>query len=163
MNKKIQDAINDQIQAEMYSANLYLEMANYFESKNLSGFANWLTIQWKEETAHAVKFIKYIHSRRGVAVIKKIDQPPSDFGAPLKAFEEVLKHEKYVTGRIHKIFELAVKENDYPLQNFIQWFIDEQVEEESNAHKIIEQIKILGEKGTGLFMLDKELGGRVFK
>lgn len=163
INKVVQDAINEQILAEMYSANIYLSMAAYFESKNLKGFANWMNVQWKEETAHAVKFINYLYERGGRVVIKTIESPPVEFGTPLEAFKSVLEHEKYVTGRIHKLYELALGERDYATQILLQWYVTEQVEEEANATEIIEKIKMLGESGHHLLMLDKELGERKFK
>jgi len=163
VSKIMQDAINEQIRAEMYSANIYLSMAAYFESKNLKGFANWMTVQWKEETAHATKFINYLYAQGGRVVIKTIESPPIDFGTPLEAFKKVLEHEKYVTGRIRKLYELALGEKDYESQIFLQWYVTEQIEEEANATEIIEKIKMLGESGYHLLMLDKELGERKFK
>ena len=159
---EIQDAINDQVQAEMYSANLYLSMSCYFESINLSGFANWMRVQWKEETAHAVKFINYLEERGGRAIIKKIDQPPSEFGTVLEVFQKVLEHEQYVTDRIHKLYELSLAENDYPLQSFLKWYIDEQVEEEANASEILESVKMLGDSGYHIYMLDSRMKSREF-
>lgn len=160
MNQNVQDAINEQINKELYSAYLYLSMAAYFEGKNLSGFSHWMKIQAQEETTHAMKMYHFLFERGGKVLLKPIDGPPTDFTSPMAVMEETLNHEKKVTGLIHNLYELALSEKDYALQTFLQWFIDEQVEEESNAQDLIERLKIAGEQGPGLFMLDKELGQR---
>lgn len=160
LSKAMQDAINEQIKNELYSAYLYLAMSNHFEEKNLNGFANWLRVQFEEEQEHALKFLDYIHDRGGQVVLKAIDQPPSSFGTNLEVFQQVLEHEKKVTSLIHKLYELALKENDYPTQIMLQWFIDEQVEEEKNASEIIAKLEMIEAHGTAVLMLDHDLGKR---
>ncbi|MFC1687346.1 ferritin [Patescibacteria group bacterium] len=160
MNQKIQDAINNQIQAEMYSAHLYLAMSSFFEDRNLPGFAIWMSTQSKEEMAHAEKFMLHQYDRGGKVKIMQLDEPPSDFGSPLDAFKAALEHEKKVTGLINSLYELAISENDYPFQSLLKWFIDEQVEEEKSASDIIEKIKLAGSEGPSILMLDQELGSR---
>ena len=162
MNKKIEKAINEQINAELYSAYMYLSMAAYFDGLGLTGFANWMKVQFEEEQFHAMKFYEFVYERGGDITLKAIDQPPVKFKSPLQAFQETLKHEKLVTSLINKLYELATKEKDYAFQSFLKWYIDEQVEEEANATEMIDKIKLAGEKGPGLFMLDKELAARKF-
>lgn len=156
----MQDAMNEQIKNELYSAYLYLSMAAHFESKTLAGFANWLRLQAKEELGHAMKFFDFILERGGEVNLKAIDQPPSSWNSNLEAFEQVLAHEQKVTKNIHDLYELALKEKDYPSQVMLQWFIEEQVEEEKNATEIIEKLKMIEAHGTAVLMLDHELGKR---
>lgn len=158
--KAMQDAMNEQIKNELYSAYLYLSMAAHFESKTLNGFANWLRIQAKEELGHAMKFFDFILERGGTVSLKAIDQPPSSWNSNLEAFEQVLAHEQKVTKNINDLYELALKEKDYPSQVMLQWFIEEQVEEEKNATEIIEKLKLIEAHGTAVLMLDHELGKR---
>lgn len=158
--KAMQDAMNEQIKNELYSAYLYLSMAGHFESKTLNGFANWLRIQAKEELGHAMKFFDFILERGGTVALKAIDQPPASWNSNLEAFEQVLAHEQKVTKNIHDLYELALKEKDYPSQVMLQWFIEEQVEEEKNATEIIEKLKMIEAHGTAVLMLDHELAKR---
>lgn len=160
LSQPVQDAMNTQIKNELYSAYLYLSMAAYFESKTLPGFATWMKAQYKEETDHALKFFEYLHDRGSRATLQAIDAPPAEFGSPLEAFQQVLKHEQLVTSLIHNLYALAVKENDYPSQVLLQWYINEQVEEEKNASQIVEQLKMIGPSTGGLFQLDHQLGHR---
>ena len=162
MNKKIEDAINEQINKEIYSAYLYLGMAAYFDSQGLAGFSNWMKIQAQEEMTHAMKFYHYVYERGGNVTLKTIDKVPSKYKSSLAVFEETLKHEQLVTSLINNLYELATKEKDYAFQSMLKWFIDEQVEEESNAQALVDQVKLAGEKGPGVFMIDKELAARVF-
>ncbi len=162
MKKSINDAINEQINAETFSAYLYWSMAAYFDAKGLEGFAGWMKAQAQEEMVHAMKFYDFVYERGGTVALDKIEKPESEFKSPLGAFEAALTHEKHVTSLINGLYELATKEKDYAFQSFLKWFIDEQVEEEDTASKIIDQIHLAGEKGPGLFMLDKELGARTF-
>lgn len=162
MNESIEKAINNQINAEIYSAYLYLAMAAYFDGLGLEGFSNWMKIQAQEEMTHAMKFYHFVFERGGKVTMAAIEEPKNEFDTPLSVFKEVLKHEKVVTGLINDLYELADKEKDFAFQSFLKWFIDEQVEEEGNAQKIIDQVKLAGEQGPGLFMLDKELAARVF-
>ena len=160
LSKAMQDAINEQIKNELYSAYLYLAMSNYFEEKNLGGFANWLKVQFHEEQGHALKFMEYIHDRGGQVALKAIDQPPAAWTTNLEVFKQVLEHEKKVTSLIYKLYELALKENDYATQLMLQWFISEQVEEEKNAGEIIAQLEMIDAHNTAVLMLDHDLGKR---
>ena len=161
LGKKLQDLMNNQVQAEFYSAQLYLAMSVYSGAQNFKGFANWLKVQYEEETSHGMKFLQYIQERGGEAELKAIDAPPAKFGSMLKLFEEVLAHEKKVTGLINKLYEVALAEKDYASQIFLQWFISEQVEEEANATEIVAKLKMVGDKSPGgLFYIDKALGKR---
>ncbi len=162
MNIKIQNAINEQINKEIYSAYLYLSMAAYFQNNWLSGFSNWMKIQNQEEMSHAIKFYDYLSERGAKIELKQIDAPKIDFKSTLNVLEETLEHEKIVTQSINELYELALNEKDYAFQSFLKWFIDEQVEEESSVTEIIDQIKLAWVEWPGLFMLDKELAGRVF-
>jgi len=160
MKTNVQDAINEQIQAEFQSAYHYLAMSARFEEMNLRGAAQWMRVQWEEETVHAMKFYDFLIRRSGTPELMQLDAPETDFGTPMEAFEEVLKHEQYISKRIHDLYELAVKEHDYPLQTLLHWFIDEQVEEEENAQEIIDSLRLAGNTGQGLFLIDRELGQR---
>jgi len=162
LNKKMNDAINAQINAEMYSSYLYLSMSAYFESINLKGFANWVRVQAQEEDFHAMKFFDYVLSRQGKVVLKAIDAPPTKWKSPLDAFEAVYAHEVKVTDLIHKLASLAQRENDYASSVLLQWYINEQVEEEESADNIVQQLKFVGDASSGLFMLDRELATRVY-
>jgi ferritin len=159
-SSKVEKAINEQIKNELYSAYLYLSMAAYFDSINLPGFAHWMRVQFAEEQDHAKKFYHFVYERGGRVVLQALDQPPSEWASPLAVFEETLKHEQKVTALIDDLYALAVQENDYASQVFLQWFISEQVEEEANATQIIETLKMVGEKGQALIMLDHQLARR---
>jgi ferritin len=160
LSKTIQDAMNEQIKNELYSAYLYLSMAAYYDSMNLLGFAHWMRVQAQEEIGHAMKFYDFIYDRGGRVVLKAIDQPPAEFQSPLHVFEEALAHERRVTGMINNLYTLAIQEQDYASQSFLKWFVDEQVEEERSAAQIIETLKMIGDHKGALFMLDRELGQR---
>ena len=160
LSKKLQDAMNEQIKNELYSAYLYLSMSAYCEAANLPGFGHWMRMQAQEEEAHAMKFYDFIHERGGRVVLQAIDQPPLEFPSPLAVFEQTLEHEQKVTGMIHDLYTLAVEEKDYASQIFLQWFVTEQVEEEDSASQILETLKMIGDKGHALLMLDRELGKR---
>jgi len=160
LSKAVQDAINEQIKNELYSAYLYLSMAAYCESINLPGFAHWMRRQYEEEVTHGLKFFDYLTERGARVTLKAIDQPPADFKSPLAMFQQTLEHEQKVTGLIHDLYALAVKENDYASQVELQWFIKEQVEEEKSASEIIEQLKMMGEHGPSLIMMDRHLASR---
>jgi ferritin len=159
-SKAVQEAINEQIKNEIYSAYLYLSMSSYFESHSLPGFANWMRVQFEEEMSHAMRFYDYMTDRGGRVILQAIDQPPSEWKSNLEVFEEVYKHEQKVTSLINKLYEVALKENDYATQVALHWFINEQVEEEKNASQIIESLKLIEERGTAVLMLDKQLGKR---
>jgi ferritin len=160
INDKMQDAINEQITAEFYSAYMYLSMSAYFEAKNLHGFAKWLRVQAQEEQGHALKFYDYLIERGGRVQLGAINQPPLEWGSNLEAFQAVLVHEQKVTGMINKLYEVALKQKDYAAQVMLQWFINEQVEEEKNAGDIIEQLLMIEAHGTAVLMLDHQLGKR---
>ena len=162
MNEKLEKALNDQLNAEFYSAYLYLSMAAYFRSINLSGFANWMEVQYQEEVVHAMKFYDYINERGGRVTLKAIDGPPSDWDSPLAAFEGAYAHEQKVTGMINDLVDLAREEHDHATEIFLQWFVSEQVEEEDSANEVVQKIKLMGDARGGLFMLDRELGQRTF-
>lgn len=160
LSKTIQDAFNTQVKNEIESAYLYLAMAQYCESVNLSGFAHWLTEQWEEELEHAEKLMGYMNDKGGRVLLEAIAKPPADFASPTKVFEEVFAHEQKVTSLINQLYALALKENDYATQVELQWFIKEQVEEEKNAEAILNQLKMVGESGAPLLMIDRQLANR---
>ncbi len=160
ISEKIEKAINEQINAELYSSYLYLSMAAYFEANNWLGFAAWMKIQAKEENEHAMKFYKYVFERGGRVVLAGIDTPKTEWKSPLAAFEDAYAHELKVTGLINGLVNLAKKDNDYATESMLKWFIDEQVEEEASAALIIEKLKRIKDSTNGLFMLDHKLGER---
>ncbi len=160
LGKAIQDAMNEQMKNEFYSAYQYLSMAAYCESENLPGFAHWMRTQAREETEHAMKFYDFILDRNGRVVLRAIEEPVVEFGSPLEVFERALEHEQRVTAMINDLYGLAVTENDYASQTFLQWFVTEQVEEEKNAGDVVETLKMIGDKSEALFLLDRELSRR---
>lgn len=162
ISKKMQDALNGQLNAELYSSYLYLSMGAYFESTNLKGFANWMRVQAQEELMHAMKFYDYVNERGGIVTLGKIEGPPAGWKSPLDVFTYTYKHEQKVTKLINDLVSLAISENDYATNSFLQWFIDEQVEEESSASDIVQKLKIIGDDGGSLYMMDQELSKRVF-
>jgi ferritin len=160
MNKTMQDAINEQINKELYSSYLYLSMAAYFEDKNLPGFAHWMRVQETEEREHAMKFYDFIVERGGRVMLKAIGAPKTEWKSTLEVAEEVAAHEAVVTASIYALYETALKEKDYPTQVMLQWFISEQVEEEKNAAEIVASLKLIEDHGTAVLMLDHNLGKR---
>jgi ferritin len=162
LSEKMEQALNKQVNAELYSAYLYLSMAAYFHSINLNGFATWMTVQNLEETAHAMKFYHFINERGGCIWLEAIDKPATKWSSPLDVFEETLKHEEKVTGLINNLVDLAIAERDHATNAFLQWFITEQVEEEASANEVIQNLKLAGSDPNSLFMLDREMGTRVF-
>jgi ferritin len=160
LNKPLLDALNEQINFELSSAYLYLSMSAHFEGENLGGFAHWMQVQYQEETEHAMKFFHYVYDRGGKVLLKAIPQPAAKFKTPLDIFKQVLEHEQKVTSLIHKLYEIATKEKDYAAQNFLQWFISEQVEEEKNATEIINMLEMIGNAPVSLMMADRQLGAR---
>ncbi|MFA0822163.1 MAG: ferritin [Methanomethylovorans sp.] len=155
-------ALNEQVNKEMYSAYLYLSMSAHCTNVGLNGFANWFMVQYQEETFHAMKIYNYINEQGEKVVLQAIEKPPSDFGTPLEMFQATLKHEQFITKSIHDLVTLALEEKDYATQIFLQWFITEQIEEESNDNEIISKLKLIGDNTSSLFVLDKELSVRVF-
>lgn len=162
IKKEVLDALNEQINAESYSAYMYLSMAAYFENMGLSGFAHWMKIQYQEESAHALRFFNYVTERSGKVTLKAISQVPVDFDGIVDVFEKTLVHEVHVTGLINNLVNVAISANDHASQSFLRWFVDEQVEEESNVEKILATLKLINGQGDGIFMMDRELSQRVF-
>jgi len=162
ISKKMEEALNGQVNAELYSAYMYLSMESYFKSVNLNGFANWMRIQTQEEVMHGMKIYDFINERGGRVTLKAIEGPPIKWKSPLAVFEAVYAHEQKVTGLINKLVDLAIKEKDHATNTFLQWFVNEQVEEESSADAIVQQLKMMEKAPGGMFMLDRELGQRVF-
>lgn len=162
ISDSMQKALNDQINAEMFSAYLYLAMEACFQSLGLAGFANWMRVQAQEEMVHAMKIYDFINTRNGRVELLEIAKPPFEWDSPLEAFEAAYLHETAVTKRINNLVDQAIQENDHASNNFLQWFVAEQVEEEQSASEVVDQLKLLGDSKDGLFQLDKDLGGRKF-
>ncbi|MCX8084417.1 MAG: ferritin [Calditerrivibrio sp.] len=162
ISKKMAKALNEQVKNEIYSSYLYLSMSSWATSQGLKGFANWFYVQSKEELVHAMKFYHYILDQGEAVELLEIPKPEKDFKSPLKAFEEVLKHEQFVTKCIYNLVDLALEERDHATNAFLQWFVTEQVEEEASVNGIIDQLKLTKSDGNGIFMIDKELSTRTF-
>ena len=160
MSEKIEDALNEQINKELYSSYLYLSMAAYAESISLKGFATWLKVQANEEEEHAMKIFNYVVERSGRVNLKAIESPPTEWNSPQALFEHVYDHETKVTAMIYNLVKLAKEEKDYSTEAFLQWFINEQVEEEASADEIVQQLKLVGDKGHALLMIDRALVAR---
>ena len=162
LNKEVEKALNAQINAEFWSAYLYLSMSMHFAHKGYSGIANWFMIQFKEEQDHATIFMNYVNSRDGKVTLEPIAAVDTEWESPLAAFKATLAHERKVTALINEIYAIATDEHDYATQNMLQWFIKEQVEEEETAREYIDALEKIGENGYGLYMLDKELASRAY-
>ncbi|MGW8193638.1 MAG: ferritin [Desulforhopalus sp.] len=162
ISKKMNDALNDQVNAEMFSSYLYLGMSSWCSERSLSGFANWMRVQAQEELFHAMKIYDYILERGGSVKLASIDQPPSDWSSPLAVIEEVANHEAKVTALINDLVEVAMAEKDHAANIFLQWFVAEQVEEEASVGEVFERMKMIGDDSAGMFAMDLELGKRVF-
>ena len=162
LKENVLKALNSQLNAELYSSYLYLSMEAYFESIDLSGFANWMRAQAQEELMHSMKFYDYIVRRGERVTLSTIEGPQIDWDSPLAVFEHVYAHEQKVTGLINDLVDLSVSESDHATSNFLQWFVAEQVEEEESASGVLQRIKLAGDSKSGLFMLDSELSQRVF-
>lgn len=160
LSTSMQDALNQQINAELHASYKYLAMAAYFESVNLMGMANWMHIQAVEENGHAMKFYHFVNDRRGRVLLRPIEGPPTDYPNALAVFEAALAHEQKVTGMINRLMDLAIKESDHATVSFLKWFVDEQVEEEANVDGVIQDLKRVGDSAQGLFILDREMAGR---
>jgi ferritin len=160
LGTEVQKAINEQINDELYSAYLYLSMSAYCDTSNLLGFAHWMRLQSQEELTHAMKLFDFVHDRGGQALLKAINQPPADFKSPLDVMEQALAHERQVSQMIHRLYEFATNEKDYATLAQLQWFLLEQVEEEKRASEIVQQIKLAGNQGPALLLLDRQLGSR---
>lgn len=161
LSQKMEQNLNKQVNAELYSSYLYLSMSAYFSEINLSGCAHWMRLQAQEELSHALKLYDYINERGGRPVLDSIDAPRSSWGSPTEVFENVLSHEQKVTGLINDLVDLAIQQKDHATNNFLQWFVSEQVEEEASANEVLQRIRMTGNDGGGLFMLDQELGKRI--
>ncbi|MDD3044237.1 MAG: ferritin [Candidatus Delongbacteria bacterium] len=162
LSKKMETAICKQIQEELFSSYLYLSMSAYFSNMGLDGFANWMSVQEKEERDHAMKFYNYLLSQGAEIKLFQINEPDHKWKSPLDAFKATLKHEQHITKCINGLVDLAEKEKDRATFNFLQWYIDEQVEEEENDRNIIDKLTLIKENSNGLFMLDKDLAQRVY-
>lgn len=162
LSEKMQNALNEQINAELWSAYLYLSMGMQFENAGHAGVANWFRIQFKEEQAHAEIFMNYINQRGGRVMLKAIPEVPTDWATPLDAFKATLEHEQKVTAMINNLFAMAEAEHDYATRDRLAWFVSEQVEEEDNARQLIDKFSLIGEDGMGLYMLNQELAARVY-
>ena len=160
IGKAMQDAMNEQINREMFSSYLYLSMAAYFEGKNLAGFAHWMRVQADEEREHAMKFYNFILDRGGKVALKAIAAPKTEWGSNLEIFQEAAGHEAQISASIHALYDLAMQEKDYPAHVMLQWFVSEQVEEEKNAGEIVASLKLIEERGTAVLMLDHRLAKR---
>ncbi len=160
MDKKILDALNEQMREELNSAYLYLAMSSDMKFKNLNGTSTWFQIQAQEEIAHATKFYNFIHDRGGQPELPAIEKPQVSWSSLVEAFEATLNHEKYITGCIDKLVDMARENNDHATETFLQWFVTEQVEEEATADEVFQQFKYLGDNPHAIFMLDRELGSR---
>ena len=159
ISKKVDQAVNDQIKKEEYSSRLYLSMASWCQKNGYQGAAAFLYKQSDEERLHQLKLVHYLNDRSGYSVLQQIEQPPSEFKSLHKVFEDVLKHEEFITASINELYFAATSEKDYTTANFLQWFINEQVEEENTANSILDKMKLAGDDKSGLFLIDKELGG----
>ena len=162
LSEKMTDALNNQLNKEIYSAYLYMSMSAYSSYSGLKGFANWFMVQYQEEMAHAMKIYDYIDNQGQQVKLVAINQPPTEFESPLDMFEKTLKHEQFVTKSINDLVDLAISEKDHATNIFLQWFVTEQIEEEGNDNGIISRLRIVGDNGNGLLMVDKELSAIVY-
>jgi len=160
LKENVSDALNAQINAEMFSAYLYMSMSAYFKSVNLDGFSSWMEAQAQEEMMHAKKFYDFINQRGGRVVFKQIETPQSEWNSCLHAFEEALTHEQKITGLINQLVDIAHEARDHATSIFLQWFVSEQVEEEESVGGVVERLKLVEESKGGLFMIDQELSKR---
>ena len=162
ISQNLLDAINKQINKELFSEYLYLSMATYFAAEGLSGLENFFIVQAQEERFHAMKFYNFINERGGRVLLKKLEDPKTDFVSVQEVFELSLGHERYISKSIYEIMDLAIEEKDHATKSFLNWFVDEQVEEEASMEAILDKLKLIGGEGHGLLMIDNELGQRVF-
>ena len=162
LKKRVESAINQQINAEFHSAYLYLSMSSYCQSIGMAGCANWLKVQYQEELAHATHFFDYVLERGGRVILTPIAAVDADFKNVMHVFEETLQHELKVTGLINNLMDIAIQESDHAAKSFLQWFVDEQVEEEANVEQILNNLRLINGEGQGLLMMDREMQARVF-
>lgn len=163
LTKKLQDALNDQINREFFAEYLYLSMSAYLESIEMEGFANYFNVQAQEEHFHAMKMFNFVHDKGGRVILKSLKEPKASYTSVINVIEESLKHEKYVTKSINELMDTAIKENDHSVKSFLQWYIDEQVEEEATISKLLAKLKLIKGEGLGLLTLDSELLGRSYQ
>ena len=161
LSPKMNDALNEQINREMYSAYLYMSMSNQCNEMGLKGFTNWFMVQYHEEMYHAMKFYEYVGRQGGKVTLKAIAQPAADFASPLDMMTKTLEHERYITQSINNLMDTAIAEKDHATQIFLQWYVTEQVEEEENDNDIIAQLKLIQDSPHGLMMIDRDLAGRM--
>ena len=162
LKKTVESAINQQINAEFHSAYLYLSMSSYCQSIGMAGCANWLKVQYQEELAHATHFFDYVLERGGRVILTPIAAVDTEFKSVMHVFEETLQHELKVTGLINNLMDTAIRESDHAAKSFLQWFVDEQVEEEANVEQILNNLRLINGEGQGLLMMDREMQARVF-
>jgi len=162
LNKKVEEAINNQINAEIYSSYMYSSMAAYFESLSLKGFAHWMRVQTLEELTHAQKFMTFVNDRGGRVLLQPVDGPPTEWESPLATFVATYEHEVVVSGLINKLMDLALEESDHATVGFLQWFVNEQVEEEASADEVVQRLKLVDKTEGGIFLLDMEMDKRTF-
>jgi ferritin len=162
LKPSLEKALNDQINAEIYSAYMYLSMSAWFDDAGLPGMAKWMKAQYQEEMFHADKFFHYVQERGGRVLLRAIEAPPTEWESALDVFEKTLDHERHVTSLINDLASLSLDERDHATHNFLQWFIAEQVEEEATADELVNQLRMVGKSGHGMLMIDRELGVRSF-
>ena len=162
LDKKVIELLNDQINKELYSAYLYIEIANYYIDNDLDGFGNWYNIQAQEERDHALLFLKYLQSNGVKIKLKSVDDPSKEFGSHIEPLLAGAEHERYVTSLIHNIYEAAYNVKDFRTMQFLDWFVKEQLEEEENADKLVNKYKLFGDDPKSLYLLDQELAARVY-
>ena len=160
ISEKMQTALNEQVNQEFYSAYMYLSMSSYCNTIGLPGFSHWMRMQYEEENMHVTKMYDYIQTQGGAVHLKAIKEPEQEFGTPLDIIQTTLEHEQHVTTLIHKLMDLAIEEKDYASQTFLQWYVTEQVEEESNVNDILLPLRMVGNDKGGLMMIDQQLAGR---
>ena len=162
LGKKMREALNEQIKHELESAYIYLSMVAYFESIGLEGMAQWMRVQSQEEVGHAMKFFDHINERGSRVELLALAQPKKEWSSPLEAFKVAYAHEQFITGKINELVKIAVDEQDHAAGILLQWFVSEQVEEEASADAVVQKLKLAGDAKAALFMMDGELGARVF-
>ncbi len=160
MHERLQEGFQAHMQVEFASAYLYLSMAGFCAHRGLQGIARWLRIQWHEELKHALKFYDFLLERGIAPQLRALEKPPEQWSSLQELFEQVLAHEQKVTARIHELYRQALELQDYPAQVFLHWFIEEQVEEENQARAVLDQLRLVGESGAGVYLLDQRLGER---
>jgi len=162
IKKALENALNEQINAEFHSAYIYLSMSSYFLSVGLAGYANWMRVQYQEELAHATRFFDYVNERGGRVKLAPIGEVQVNFEGVVDVYEKTLEHEQLVTGMINKLMDISIQESDHATKSFLQWFVDEQVEEEANVEQILNNLKLIKGEGQGLLMMDREMQTRVY-